>query len=126
MTEIRRLKQLEDENAKLNRPTHQPRLRHGVVLVGGIASFVFAAAFSYVKSRRPDPMKDLLERLKSIIQRTQTTSDPNVYRALSEDLSNIGIEIASIGYERESTSEQIAAIQFAYDAASRAVDTVNR
>ena len=97
-----------------------------VVLIGGIASSVFAATVSYLKSRGPDPMKELLDQLKSIILRAQGTSDGTVYRALSEDLSNIGIKIASIGYERESSSEQIVAIHFAYDAACRAVDAIRK
>ena len=47
-----------------------------VVLVGGILSWIFAAAWSFLKPRRLDPMRKLLDRLSDITSRARTSSDP--------------------------------------------------
>jgi TRAP-type uncharacterized transport system substrate-binding protein len=95
-----------------------------VVLVGGILSSIFAAAWSFLKPQRLDPMRTLLERLSEIASRARTSSDIREFKTLSDDLNSIGIEIATVAYERGSTFEKFAPVQLAYESAYRAVEAM--
>ncbi len=95
-----------------------------VVLIGGILSSLFAAIWSFLKPRRLDPLRRLLDRLSAITSQAQTSSGQREYETLSKDLSNIGVEIATLAYERGSTYEQFAPVQLAYESAYRAVEAM--
>jgi TRAP-type uncharacterized transport system substrate-binding protein len=95
-----------------------------VVLIGGILSSLFAAIWSFLKPRRLDPLRRLLDRLSAITSQAQTSSGQREYETLSKNLSNIGVEIATLAYERGSTYEQFAPVQLAYESAYRAVEAM--
>ena len=95
-----------------------------VVLVGGILSSIFAAAWSFLKPRRLDPMRKLLDRLSDITSRARASSDPRELKTLSDDVNLIGIEIATVAYERGSTFEEFAPVQLAFESACRAVESM--
>jgi TRAP-type uncharacterized transport system substrate-binding protein len=95
-----------------------------VVLIGGILSSIFAAAWSFLKPRRLDPMRTLLDRLNDIASRARTSSDSREFKTLSDDLNSIGLEIATVAYDRGSTFEEFAPVQLAYESACRAVEAM--
>jgi TRAP-type uncharacterized transport system substrate-binding protein len=95
-----------------------------VLLVGGILSSLATAAAGFLKREAKDPMRELLERLKSIAERARSAADPEAADALSQDLRSIGIEIATLAYERRSGYEEFAPIQLALDNAKDAVSAL--
>ncbi len=95
-----------------------------VLLVGGMLSSVFAAVAAFLKQDAPDPMREQLDRLKSIAERARKSADPDDADALSQDLNDVATEIAALGYERRSSYEQFAPAQLAFENAKDAVDTL--
>jgi TRAP-type uncharacterized transport system substrate-binding protein len=86
-----------------------------VLLVGGMLSSVFAAAAGFLRRSATDPMRDLLDRLKIIADRAQTSADPADGEALRQDLRSVAIQIATLGYERRSSYEQFAPVHLAFE-----------
>jgi hypothetical protein len=54
----------------------------------------------------------------------RTSSDPRELKTLSDDVNLIGIEIATVAYERGSTFEEFAPVQLAFESACRAVESM--
>jgi TRAP-type uncharacterized transport system substrate-binding protein len=86
-----------------------------VVLVGGMLSSILAAALGILKRDAPDPMRELLGRLKSIAERARSSADPDAADELSHELGAVAIELAALGYERRSGYEQFAPVQLAFE-----------
>jgi TRAP-type uncharacterized transport system substrate-binding protein len=86
-----------------------------VVLVGGMLSSIFAAVAGILKRDAPDPMRELLARLKSIAERARTSADPGEADALSQELGAVAVELATLGYERHTSYEQFAPVQLAFE-----------
>jgi TRAP-type uncharacterized transport system substrate-binding protein len=95
-----------------------------VLLVGGMLSSLSAALAAFMKKDAADPMRALLDRLKSVTERAQASVDPGDADALSRELRTIAMEIAALGYERRSSYEQFAPAQLAFENAKDAVDTL--
>jgi len=96
-----------------------------VVLVGGILSSLVTAAAAFLRQdTAEDPRRELLERLKSIAERARASPKPDEIDALSQELSSIGIEIATLGYERRSSYEEFAPLQLAFDNTQHLLDTL--
>jgi len=94
------------------------------VLVGGLLSSVIAAAAAFLKQDAKDPMRELLDRLKNIAERARTAAGPDEVDALSQDLSAIAIDIATLGYERHSRYEEFAPLQLAFETTRRQVEAL--
>ena len=56
-----------------------------VVLVGGILSSIFAVAAGFLKRSSTDPMRELLDHLRTITERARITSDPADVDLLRQD-----------------------------------------
>jgi TRAP-type uncharacterized transport system substrate-binding protein len=95
-----------------------------VLLVGGMLSSVSAALAAFLKRGAKDPMRELLDRLKSITERARTSADPDDADALSQELNTIAIELAQLGYERRSSYEQFAPAQLAFENTKDAVQAL--
>ena len=92
-----------------------------VLLVGGMLSSLSAALAAYLKKDAADPMRELLDRLKSITERAQASGNPGDPDVMSQELRSIAMEIAALGYERRSSYEQFAPAQLAFESARDAV-----
>jgi len=88
-----------------------------VVLVGGLASSLFAAAGSFLKKGRDDPEGEILERLKAITKRASAATDPEDADVLSRELGVLAMDIATLGHERRCSYEEFAPLQLAYESA---------
>src|SRR5262245_44753554 len=95
-----------------------------VMLVGGLLTSIATAAGGFLKQQTKDPMRELLERLKSIAERARAAASPDEADALSQELGSVGIDIAMLGYERHSGYEQLAPLQLAFENARRIVDAL--
>jgi hypothetical protein len=95
-----------------------------VMLVGGLLTSIATAAAGFVKQQAKDPMRELLERLKSIADRARATAGADEANALSQELGSIGVDIAMLGYERRSGYEEFAPLQLAFENARRVVDAL--
>lgn len=95
-----------------------------VVLVGGILSSIITAAAGLLKQQAKDPMRELLDRLKSIAERARTSTGPDEVEALSQDLGTIAIDIATLGYERRSSYQEFAPLQLAFESTRDAVEAL--
>ena len=95
-----------------------------VMLVGGLLTSIATAAGGFLKQQTKDPMRELLERLKSIAERARAAASPDEADALSQELGSVGIDIAMLGYERHSGYEQLAPLQLAFENARRIVDSL--
>jgi TRAP-type uncharacterized transport system substrate-binding protein len=95
-----------------------------VVLVGGMLGSILAAVLGILKRDAPDPMRELLGRLRSVAERARTSSDPGEADTLSQELSAIAIELATLGYERRSSYEQFAPVQLAFENTRDAVQAL--
>jgi TRAP-type uncharacterized transport system substrate-binding protein len=92
-----------------------------VILVGGLLSSILAAAGSFLKKDTPDPMRVLLDRLKEITQRVRASTDPADAAALSKELGALAVDMATLGYQRRSSYEELAPLQLACDGAREAI-----
>ncbi|MGO4404404.1 TAXI family TRAP transporter solute-binding subunit [Bosea sp. RAF48] len=92
-----------------------------VVLVGGVASSVLAAASSYLKKGGPDRISEILGSLKSITERAGASTDPADALGLSKELGVLTIDMATLGYQRRCSYEEFAPLQLAYESARDAV-----
>jgi len=95
-----------------------------VVLVSGILSSAITAAAALLRREEKDPMKDVLDRLKSIADRARAATGPAEADALSQDLDMIAIEIATLGYERHSRYEEFAPVQLAFESTRHLVEAM--
>jgi hypothetical protein len=87
-------------------------------------SSIFAAALGVLKRDAPDPMRQLLGRLKTIAERARASTDPGEADTLSQELGTIAIELATLGYERRSSYEQFAPVQLAFESTRDAVQAL--
>jgi TRAP-type uncharacterized transport system substrate-binding protein len=92
-----------------------------VLLVGGMLSSISAGLAAYLKRDKPDPMRDILNRLESIAERAWVSTDPGDAHKLAQELSTVAVQSAELGYERRGSSEQFAALQLAFENARDAV-----
>ena len=97
-----------------------------VLLVGGMLSSAFAAAAAFLKHDAPDPMRELLGRLKDIGERARASADPDEADALSQELGAVASDIAALGYERHINYEEFAPAQLAFETARDAVAALRR
>lgn len=92
-----------------------------VVLVGGVASSILAAASGYLKKGDPDRIPEILDRLKSITERAWASIDPTDAIDLSRELGALTIDMATLGYRRRCSYEEFAPLHLAYESARDAV-----
>jgi TRAP transporter TAXI family solute receptor len=92
-----------------------------VWLVGGVAASAGAGLLGAFRRPRADPMQEHMDRLRSITQRAR--ADPDALDALTDELSDLAVEIAALAYERRSGSEEFAPVQLAYENARFAIQT---
>ncbi len=95
-----------------------------VVLIGGAVGSVFAAAASFLMKGAPDPMLEVLGRLKEITGRAEASTDPADAAALSHELRELSFEMTQLGYERRSSYEEFAPLQLAWESAREAIATL--
>jgi TRAP-type uncharacterized transport system substrate-binding protein len=95
-----------------------------VVLVGGLLSSALAAGAGFVKRSQKNPMRELLERLRTITERARTATDPAEADALQQELSTIAVEAAMLGYDRHSRYEEFAPVQLAFENTRDAVEAL--
>jgi hypothetical protein len=92
-----------------------------VWLVGGGLFSIFAAFFGFLKAPKANPMRDFLPRLESIAEQARADLGAEQLKALSDELTDLGDEMAaracklSIGYDR------FAPAQLAYESAHFAI-----
>ncbi len=92
-----------------------------VVLIGGLASSIFAAAGSFLMKGGSDPMLEMLARLKEITKRAEAATDPAGAAALSHELRELSFEMTQVSYERRSGYEEFAPLQLAWESAREAI-----
>lgn len=92
-----------------------------VVLVGGLASSILAAAGSFLKQGRYDRVGGILDRLQAITEHAGASTDPSAAHMLSQELGVLAMEIATLGYKRHCSYEEFAPLQLAYESARDAV-----
>ncbi|GAU84179.1 TAXI family TRAP transporter solute-binding subunit [Bosea sp. BIWAKO-01] len=95
-----------------------------VVLVGGIVSSTLAAAGGFLSKGGPDRVGGILYRLKEITEGAGASTDPADAPRLSQELSAIAIDMATLGYQRRCSYEEFAPLQLAYESARDAVATL--
>jgi hypothetical protein len=91
------------------------------VLIGGAVSSVFAAALGFLTKGGPDPMRDLLARLKDITEPAEASADPADAAPLARELRELSFEMTTLGYERRSSYEEFAPLQLAWESAREAI-----
>ena len=92
-----------------------------VWLVGGVLASAGAGALGAFRRPKSDPMQEHLDRLRSRTKRAR--EHPDELDALSDELSDLAIEIAALAYERKSGNEEFAPVQLAYENARFALQT---
>jgi TRAP transporter TAXI family solute receptor len=92
-----------------------------VWLVGGVVATAGAGLLGAFRRPKADPMQEHLDRLRSITKRAR--EHPDELDALSDELSDLAIEIAALAYERKSGNEEFAPIELAYENARFALQT---
>jgi len=92
-----------------------------VVLVGGAASSVFAAAAGFLMKGARDPMLEILERLRNITERAEASTDPADAAALSQELRKLSFEMTKLSYEQRGSYEKFAPLQLAWESARDAI-----
>jgi TRAP-type uncharacterized transport system substrate-binding protein len=92
-----------------------------VWLVGGVVATAGAGLLGAFRRPKADPMQEHLDRLRSITKRARER--PDELDALSDELSDLAIEIAALAYERKSGNEEFAPIELAYENARFALQT---
>src|SRR5712671_925754 len=92
-----------------------------VWLVGGALASIGAGALGAFRRPKGDPMQDHLDRLRSMTK--QAREHPDELDALTDELSDLAVEIAALAYERKSGNEEFAPVQLAYENARFALQT---
>jgi len=92
-----------------------------VWLVGGVLASAGAGALGAFRRPKSDPMQEHLDRLRSMTKRAR--EHPDELDALSDELSDLAIELAALAYERKSGNEEFAPVQLAYENARFALQT---
>jgi TRAP-type uncharacterized transport system substrate-binding protein len=92
-----------------------------VVLVGGFVSSVFAAAGSFLMKGEPNPMLEILGRLKALAERAEASTDPADAAALSRELNELSFEMTNLSCERRSSYEEFAPLQLAWESTREAI-----
>lgn len=92
-----------------------------IMLLGGMATSVFAAAGAFLTKGAADPMMALLERLKDLTERAEASRDPGDAAPLSDELRDITFEMTRLGYERRVAYEEFAPLQLARESARDAI-----
>jgi hypothetical protein len=95
-----------------------------IVLVGGGVSSVIAAAASFLMRGGPDPILEILGRLKAITERAEASTDPADAAALSQELREVSFEITQRSYDRRGSHEEFAPLQLAWESAREAIATL--
>ena len=95
-----------------------------VVLVGGFVSSVFAAAGSFLMKGGPNPMLEILGRLKALAERAEASTDPADAAALSRELNELSFEMTNLSCERRSSYEEFAPLQLAWESTREAIATL--
>ena len=95
-----------------------------VVLVGGFVSSVFAAAGSFLMKGGPNPMLEILGRLKALAERAEASTDPADAAALSRELNELSFEMTKLSFERRSSYEEFAPLQLAWESTREAIATL--
>jgi hypothetical protein len=95
-----------------------------IVLVGGGVSSVIAAAASFLMRGGPDPMFEILGRLKAITERAEASTNPADAAALSQELREVSFEMTQRSYDRRSSYEEFAPLQLAWESAREAIATL--
>jgi hypothetical protein len=97
-----------------------------ILLVGGMLSSAFAATAGFLKRSEKDPLGDLLDRLRKIAERARSATDASAADALDQELSDLAVALATIGYERHASYEQFAPVQLAFDTTRDAIAALRR
>jgi TRAP-type uncharacterized transport system substrate-binding protein len=92
-----------------------------VWLVGGVLASAGAGMLGALRRPKADPTREHLDRLRSITQRAR--EHPDEMDTLSDELSDLAVDIAALAYERKSGREEFAPIQLAYENARFALQT---
>jgi hypothetical protein len=92
-----------------------------VWLVGGVVASAGAGALGAFRRPKADPMQEHLDRLRSITK--QAREHPDELDALSDELSDLAGEIATLACERRSGNEEFAPVQLAYENARFSLQT---
>ena len=69
----------------------------------------------------PDPLREILGRLKEITERAEASTNPSDAAALSRELRNISFEMTQLSYARRSSYEEFAPLQLAWESAREAI-----
>jgi len=94
-----------------------------VWLIGGALCSVVAAFFTRMRASGEDAMLTLLDRLRTITQRAKAKPAPEELDRLSSDLSDIAMELATLGYQHKGEQAEFSAVQLAFDNARFVVET---
>ena len=92
-----------------------------VVLVGGFLGSLFAAAGSFLTKGAPDPLLEMLGRMKAITEQAEASTDPADAAALSRALRELSFEMTQLSYQRRSSYEEFAPLQLAWESAREAI-----
>jgi TRAP-type uncharacterized transport system substrate-binding protein len=92
-----------------------------VWLVGGALASIGAGALGAFRRPKADPMQEHLDRLRSMTK--QAREHPDELDALTDELSDLAVEIAALAYARKSGNEEFAPVQLAYENARFALQT---
>ncbi|RBP16855.1 TRAP-type uncharacterized transport system substrate-binding protein [Roseiarcus fermentans] len=90
-------------------------------LLGGMATSVFAAAAAFLTKGAPDPLLDLLGRLRDLTERAEASTDPADAVPLSAELRALTFEMTGLGYQRSTAYEKFAPLQLARESARDAI-----
>src|SRR5262249_27351482 len=94
-----------------------------VWLIGGALCSVVAAFVTRMRASGEDAMLTLLDRLRTITQRAKAKPAPEELDCLSSDLSDIAVELATLGYQHKGEQAEFSAVQLAFDNARFVVET---
>jgi len=86
-----------------------------VWLLGGTAASVSVALLGFLRKPEVDPMQARLDRLASIVKRAR--AKPDELDALTDELADLGVELATLAYARKGGEAGLAPVQLAYESA---------
>jgi TRAP-type uncharacterized transport system substrate-binding protein len=94
-----------------------------VWLVGGALFSIVAAFFGFLRARKDNPLQEFLRRLNEIAQQAKASLTPDELDVLTENLTDLGVELSALGYERRDDIDSFAPAQLAFENARFAIQT---
>ena len=92
-----------------------------VWLLGGAIFSIFAAFSGFLRAPKLDPVQEFLPRLKVIAQRAEADLTLEELDLLSNNLTDLAVEVTALAYARKSDYDHFAPVQLAFENARFAI-----